>query len=96
MLSRNELIVLRNVGGDSLPYSVAAEPNIKQIDYLKHCGIIKIFLSDILRDTVSIVIRLAHVTQYALRASWGTSSFQSFCCRHHISPFDRHSPVLKE
>ena len=61
MLPLNELVVIRDIGWNCFPDSVAAEPNIQQIDYLKHCGIIKVFKPVLLRDTVSVVVGPAHV-----------------------------------
>ena len=92
MLSLHKLVMIRNIGWNSVPDSVAAKPNIQKIDDLKNSGIIKIFVSVILWDTVSIIIGLAHITQDPFRGTLRPSSLQSFGRRHYISPFDRHSP----
>ena len=82
MLSLNELVMIRNVGWNSVPDSVAAKPNIQKIDDLKNSGIIKIFVSVILWDTDSIIIGLAHITQDPFRGTLRPSSLHTAASSH--------------
>ena len=82
MLSLHKLVMIRNIGWNSVPDSVAAKPNIQKIDDLKNSGIINIFVSVILWDTDSIIIGLAHITQDPFRGTLRPSSLHTAASSH--------------